>query len=119
MKTRLIVVLKLVCSGLLGPELATSDNPPATHVRSCGAGKFEAVTEQSLDFVGIGFWMLAANSFARDFAGHFVQIKRDGQPLLSTHAPIALDLFLQCRCRHHTCSAEKVANLRLRVILTN
>jgi len=50
--------------------------------------------EQSLDFVGIGFRMLVANSLACDFARHLVQIKRDGQPLLSRHAPIALDLFL-------------------------
>lgn len=52
--------------------------------------------QQEFDFSSVGFRMLSANAFTRDFARQLVQLQRDGQALLSSHCAVALDLF--CRC---------------------
>ena len=66
------------------------------------------MTKQTFNFGDANFWILAADAFARDVAGHFMQVERDAQPLFAGHLAIAFDLFVQCRCRIHE---EIIANL--------
>ena len=66
------------------------------------------MTKQALDLGGVGLRILPANAFAGDFAGHFVQIERDGQALLARHATVSLDLFVQCAAGIHVVSANRI-----------
>jgi hypothetical protein len=59
------------------------------------------VAKQTFDFGGISVRVLAADAFAGDVAGQFVQLQSNGKTLLTGHQAIALDLLFQCRwCRH-------------------
>lgn len=62
------------------------------------------MTKQAFYFSNIGLWVLPANAFARNFAGHLMQVQCDREPLLSCHTAIALDLFRQCRGSVHVFS---------------
>jgi hypothetical protein len=64
--------------------------------------------QQSFNFGDASFWILAADAFARDVAGHLVQVERDAKPLFAGHLAVAFNLFVQCRCRSHE---EIIANL--------
>jgi len=78
-----------------------ADNPRGVRAHSCGAGQFKAVMQQSFDFGGIGFGVLAADSLAGDVGGQLVQIQCNRQTLFASHLTIALDLLGQCVVRVH------------------
>ena len=65
--------------------------------------------KKALNFVRIGFWILAANAFARDITGHLMQFQRHAKPLFTSHLAIAFNLFVQCRCRSHLFSIIQFA----------
>lgn len=59
------------------------------------------MAEQSFHFVGVGSRMAATNPRARDLAGHFVQLERDGEAFFTRHLAITLDLLRERGGRSH------------------
>src|SRR5512141_3138964 len=50
----------------------------------------------ALYFCLVSFGVLVTNAFARQIAGKLMQVKREGQTLLTTHLLVTPDLFLHC-----------------------
>ena len=59
------------------------------------------MAEQTIHFGRVCAWILAADAFARDVAGQFMQTQGDGQTLFASPLAVAFNLFFQCRrCIH-------------------
>ena len=57
--------------------------------------------QEAFNFGNASFWILTADAFARDVAGHFVQIQGYAKSLFAGHLTVAFNLFVQCDCRSH------------------
>jgi hypothetical protein len=57
--------------------------------------------EEFFDFHRGGVGMLAADAFAGDVAGQFMQVQRDGEALFAGHRAVTFDLGDECLLRIH------------------
>lgn len=73
----------------------TEDGGRLVPSRSFAPCEFEAAVQHLLDLGGSGLRMAAADAFAGDLAGHFVEVECDGEPLFAGHLAVTLDLLLQ------------------------
>jgi hypothetical protein len=66
-----------------------------------GIRQSEPLPQQAIYLGLIGIRILSADAFTRYVAGQLVQLQRNAKALLARHAPVTLNLPVQCCCRRH------------------